>query len=216
MQNLLEELKLLLSEDERLVIEGKLFKNKVIELGLNCDASLLKLLLKNEKIKRHFFTEVDGFLVFDKIKFQRFVSNKEFLPDSFTAFKNKIGLANEDGEYLSESKEVVLSWPYKDCILEGGQTKEDQKRDEIFYNETLAPDEIDRLQEKAFLSYKVDVRAINENITEFEGLSFDEQKKFLIEILDKNQLYVNYSEIEDEDYNISVNDKKLNKKFYGG
>jgi adenine-specific DNA-methyltransferase len=47
--------------------------------------------------------------------------------------------------YLTESKEVVLSWPYKDCVLEGGQTKEDQKRKEIFWNETLAPDEIDRL-----------------------------------------------------------------------
>ena len=30
-------------------------------------------------------------------------------------------------------------------MLEGGQTKEDQKRSEIFYNETLAPDEVDRL-----------------------------------------------------------------------
>ena len=36
-------------------------------------------------------------------------------------------------------------WPYKDCVLEGGQTKEDQKREEIFYNEILAPDEINRL-----------------------------------------------------------------------
>jgi adenine-specific DNA-methyltransferase len=40
---------------------------------------------------------------------------------------------------------VELVFPYKDCYLEGGQTKDDQKRAEIFYNETLAPDEIDRL-----------------------------------------------------------------------
>ena len=145
MQNLLEELIQLLAEDERLVSEGKLLKNKVIELALNMDAGLIKLLLKNEAIKRHFFTEIGSVLVFDKIKFQRFVSNKQFLPDSYTAFKNKIGLVNENGDYLSESREVVLAWPYKDCVLEGGQTKEDQKRDEIFWNETLAPDEIDRL-----------------------------------------------------------------------
>src|SRR3990167_1982725 len=145
MQNLLEELIQLLSEDDRLVSEGKLLKNKVIELALNMDAGLIKLLLKNEAIKRHFFTEIGSVLVFDKIKFQRFVSNKQFLPDSYTAFKNKIGLVNENGDYLSESREVVLAWPYKDCVLEGGQTKEDQKRDEIFWNETLAPDEIDRL-----------------------------------------------------------------------
>ena len=155
MQNLLEELIQLLSEDDRLVSEGKLLKNKVIELALNMDAGLIKLLLKNEAIKRHFFTEIEGVLVFDKIKFQKFVSNKQFLPDSYTAFKNKIGLVNENGDYLSESKEVVLAWPYKDCVLEGGQTKEDQKRDEIFWNKTLAPDEIDRLlAPKVFTNFK--------------------------------------------------------------
>lgn len=145
MQNLLKELTELLSKDERLVSEGRLLKNKIIEIALGMDADLIKLLLKNKSIKKHFFTEVEGVLVFDKIKFQRFVSNKEFLPDSYTAFKNKIGLVNERDDYLSDSKEVVLAWPYKDCVLEGGQTKEDQKRDEIFWNETLAPDEIDRL-----------------------------------------------------------------------
>src|SRR5690606_23655633 len=95
-----------------------------------------------------------GIAVFDKIKFQKFVSNKQFLPDSFTAFKNKIGLT-ANGEYLTEANEVVLDFPYKDCVLEGGQTKEDQKRQEIFWNETLAPDEIDRLFEpKVFTNWK--------------------------------------------------------------
>ena len=55
-------------------------------------------------------------------------------------------------EYLSESREVVLDWPYKDCVLEGGQTKEDQKRSEIFWNQTLAADEIDRLLEPKVLT----------------------------------------------------------------
>lgn len=145
MQNLLKDLTELLSKDERIFSEGKLLKNKVIELALKMDADLIKHLLKSEPIKKHFFTEIEAILVFDKIKFQKFVSNKEFLPDSYTAFKNKIGLVNEVGDYLSESKQVVLAWPYKDCVLEGGQTKEDQKRNEIFWNETLAPDEIDRL-----------------------------------------------------------------------
>jgi adenine-specific DNA-methyltransferase len=63
MQNLLEELIKLLSEDERLVSEGKLLKNKVIELALNMDAGLIQLLLKNESIKRHFFAEIGGVLV---------------------------------------------------------------------------------------------------------------------------------------------------------
>lgn len=157
MQNLLEELKKLLEQDERLVIDGKLLKNKIIELSLKLDADLIRLLLKSETIKTHFFQEVDRVLVFDKIKFQKFVSNKTFLPDSYTSFKNKIGLVtdprlNRGEEYLSESKEVVLAWPYKDCVLEGGMEKEDEKRDEIFYNEILVPDEIDRLLEPKVLT----------------------------------------------------------------
>lgn len=154
MQNLLNELVQLLEQDDRLTVDGKLLKNKVVELALNMDAGLIKLLLKNDNCKRHFFTEIDAVMVFDKIKFQKFVSNKAFLDDSYTAFKNKIGLTADD-EYLTENKEVVLAWPYKDCILEGGQTKEDAKRNEIFWNETLAPDQIDRLLEpKALTNFK--------------------------------------------------------------
>ena len=123
MQNLLKNLTELLSKDERVFSEGKLLKNKIIELALKMDADLIRLLLKSEPIKNHFFTLIDNVLVFDKIKFQKFVSNKEFLPDSYTAFKNKIGLVSEEGYYLSESKEVVLVWPYKDCVLEGGQNE---------------------------------------------------------------------------------------------
>lgn len=72
------------------------------------------------------------------------VSNRAFLPDSYTRFRNKIGLAVDDN-FISASRNVELVFPYKDCVLEGGQTKEDQKRDEILYNTTLAPDEVDRL-----------------------------------------------------------------------
>ncbi len=154
MQNLLNDLTQLLEQDDRLVAEGKLLKNKVVELALAIDPNLIKLLLKNGSIKKYFFVEVEDVLVFDKIKFQRFVSNKQFLPDSYTAFKNKIGLTAE-GEYLTESKEVVLAWPYKDCVLEGGQDKEDAKRNEVFWNETLTPDQIDRLlSPKALTNFK--------------------------------------------------------------
>ena len=54
-------------------------------------------------------------------------------------------MVDRSGDYISTSNDVELVFPYKDCVLEGGQTKEDQKRSEIFYNETLAPDEVDRL-----------------------------------------------------------------------
>ena len=151
---LLEELRTELKKDKRLISENRLLKNRIVELALKLDKDLIKLLLRNKKIKKHFFTEVDKTLVFDKEKFMKFIDNKEFLPDSYTAFKNKIGLT-ADKRYIAESKEIVLSWPYKDCILEAGQEKEDEKRKEIFHNEILAPDEIDRLLEpKVFTNFK--------------------------------------------------------------
>lgn len=133
--------------------DGILLKNKVVAAAHNLSPELIRILLAEPSLKEHFFEMADGVPVFDKVKFQRFVSNKNFLPDSFTAYKNYIGLSSADGQdFVSESNEIVLTWPHKDCILEGGQDKEEEKRDEIFYNEILAPDEINRLVEPKVLS----------------------------------------------------------------
>ena len=61
-------------------------------------------------------------------------------------------MTDESG-FISKSDSVVLSWAYKDCILEGGQSKEDAKRTETFWNETLAPDQVDRLLSPKVLSH---------------------------------------------------------------
>lgn len=145
----------LLRQDDRFCTAGgALNKNVIVEAALALDEDLLRLLLSGGDVEHCFFQTVDGIKVFDKVKFQRFIRSEDFLPGNYTLFKKKIGLANEDQRFISESREVVLDWPYKDCILEGGQTKEDAKRDEIFWNETLAPDEINRLKEpKAFANF---------------------------------------------------------------
>lgn len=142
--NLIDNLTQLFKNDETLTIDGKLAKNKIVELALNLDGNFLQRLLTDDKLREHFFLDIDGTLVFDKVAFQRFVNNKSFLPDSYTSFKNKIGLSASN-HYINESNDVILAWPYKDCVLEGGQTKEEQKRSEIFWNETLAPDQVDNL-----------------------------------------------------------------------
>jgi len=172
MENLFNNLKSLLKKDERLTSEGELLKNKIIELALKLDKDIVKLLLSDEKMKEVFFVDVGRTLIFDKDKFVRFVSNKQFLPDSYTAFKNKIGLIDEKGEFISEKKIVVLSWPYKDCVLEGGMTKEDQKRDEIFWNEILAPDEISRLFDPKVFTNAKRIDAKGEH--QFDGFQTDE------------------------------------------
>lgn len=136
----------ILKQDERFFTEeGVLLRNAVYEAAMQMDTNLIKLLLANDTTKAHFFKDVDGVYVFDKIGFGWIVNNREFLPDSYTRFKNKIGLSDAYGDIVSSKSNVELVFPYKDCILEGGQTKEEQKRDEVFYNETLAPDDIDRL-----------------------------------------------------------------------
>ena len=139
-------------EDRYCTDAGELIKSNIQEDALNLAPSLLKLLLANESLNRHFFRDVDGIRVFDKMAFQKLIMNKQFLPDSYTAYKNKIGLTTDDGRFITDSREVVLAWPYKDCMLEGGQTKEEAKRDEVFWNETLAPDEINRLTEPKMLT----------------------------------------------------------------
>ena len=108
--NLFDNLKTLLQKNERLVSQVDFLKNKIIELALKLDRDLIKLLLSDKNMKEEFFVDVEGTLVFDKDKFIKFVSNKQFLQDSYTAFKNKIGLVDEKGEFISEKKEVVLSW----------------------------------------------------------------------------------------------------------
>lgn len=43
----------------------------------------------------------------------------------------------------------------------------------------------------------------------------ERQKRLLAEMLDKNQLYVNLSEIDDTQFKVNAEDKALNKAFYG-
>lgn len=158
-----------LKQDTRFFTEdGILLKNAVYEAAMQIDENLISILLANKITKAQFFKEVAGVVVFDKIAFGWVVSNKEFLPDSYTRFKNKIGLANERGELLSSKGNVELVFPYKDCVLAGGQTKDDQKRTEVFYNTALSPDEIDRL-----LFPKVFINAKKYTINGMENAKFN-------------------------------------------
>ena len=124
--------------------DGKLLKASVYQDIINMDNDLLFVLISNPKIKERFFQEVSGTLVFDKQKFAWFIESKEFLANSYTRYINKIGLTKNE-EFISKSNDVVLNFPYKDCVLQGGQNKEDQKSNEIFYNEIIASDEITRM-----------------------------------------------------------------------
>lgn len=166
----LEELETILKSDERFVTqEGQLLKPRIQDAVSQLDSQLIRLLMASPLLKEHFFKDVDGITIFDQEKFMWVVNSKEFLPDSYTSYRNKIGLSVNDHDLLTSSNEVSLVWPYKDCVLEGGQDKEDEKRDEIFYNETLAPDEVGRLlAPKAFTNATRYTEQGEERVTEFD------------------------------------------------
>ena len=69
--------------------------------------------------------------------------------------------------------------------------------------------------ETGFISYKVNPKDIDANSDDFVILSIEDKKRFLMELLDKNQLYVNYCDIDDETFKILEEDKAFTKSFYG-
>jgi DNA (cytosine-5-)-methyltransferase len=157
---------LLKTESKYTSKDGKLLKTSVYNDIMTMNEQLLSLLLSDELVKERFFKNINGTLIFDKQKFAWFIESKEFLPDSYTRYINKIGLTH-NGNYISKSNDVVLDFPYKDCVLEGGQDKDDQKRKEIFYNEIIASEEINRiLAPKVFTKAKrYSKNGVEENIT---------------------------------------------------
>jgi adenine-specific DNA-methyltransferase len=141
---------------------GELKKWVVINKAQNYDAGLIALLLGDKELKIKFFIAVKDVLVFNQSLFVQFLEQKNYLNDSYTAYKNKVGLTI-DGKYLKQRNEVALVWPFKDCVLEGGQSREEDKREEIFFNEILAQDEITQLLEPKVLTNAKRYTANGEN-----------------------------------------------------
>ncbi|NVK52539.1 MAG: site-specific DNA-methyltransferase [Flavobacteriaceae bacterium] len=139
------------TENNFVADNGELKKWVVINKAQNYDADLIGLLLDNKELKQKFFIDVKGTLVFNQNLFVQFLEQKNYLNDSYTQYKNKVGLTI-NGKYIKQRNEVALVWPFKDCVLEGGQSKEEDKREEIFFNEILAQDEITQLLEPKVLT----------------------------------------------------------------
>lgn len=145
-----------------------LYHSMVIQAINQKEPKLIKALINNEKIKSIYSTIIDGLIIFDFDKLISFLKCKEYWQDSFTRYRNYIGLT-VNGKYLDYNTDVVLDFPFKDCVLEGGMTKEDQGKDEIYYNEVIDRDKINHLfSPKLFTNTKrYSANGVEENITEF-------------------------------------------------
>ena len=146
----------------------ELHRTIVVDAISRKQPDLIKALVANEKIKSVYGTDIDSIFIFHFDDLCKLLKYKEYWANSFTKYRNKVGLTSE-GKYLDYSSDVVLDFPFKDCVLEGGMTKEEQGKDEIYYNEIIARDEIDTLFSlKAFTNAKRYTKeAIKENITHF-------------------------------------------------
>jgi len=155
---------------------GKLLKQKVKSLALSFDEELIETLLNDADTKEHFFKKIGEATIFDYRKLIDFIDDKNFLLDSYTKFSNKVGLTISN-KHIKQIDDVVLTFPFKDCILEGGQSKEDENRKEIFFNETLAKDEISRLLDKKVISNATKYYYENNEVQETTDFTFTRDKE---------------------------------------
>jgi len=139
--------------------EGRLFVPKILEAIERIDSDLVKLLLNDTKAKEQFFMKIEDVYVLNQNELIEFFTMNEYFNHSFTSYSNKIGLIRKDN-FIKKFDDVVLAFPYKDCVLEGGQSKEDEKKNEVFYNSIISRDEIDRLFEPKVLT---NIRRYDEN-----------------------------------------------------
>ena len=134
--------------------DGTLNNVELHKLAQKSDNTLIDMLASYDETRLEFFLKRGSYHIFLQDKFIDYISHKDFLADSYTKYKNKIGL-HDGKDFIKKHQEIVLSFPFKDCILEGGQTKDEETRKEIYYNKVLAAEEIDRLLDaKVFTNAK--------------------------------------------------------------
>lgn len=105
---------------------------------------LLEQSTYKDEFKNRFFIVRNNTYIFKLNDFLTFLDLRN-LSGSFTSYTNKIGLGFKTKSFLKTNNEVVLNFAYKDGVIKGGQSKDEDKKNEIFFNEILAKDEIDVL-----------------------------------------------------------------------
>ena len=131
-----------------------LLRNKVAEDLREYNPELIEALLSNQLVKDTYSITLGSTNIFKIEEFISMLRYKNYWENSYTKYTNEIGLTSE-GKYLNYNTDVVLDFPHKDSILEGGMTKEEQGKKEIYYHNVLAKEEIDTLlSPKVFTNMK--------------------------------------------------------------
>ncbi|MGH1580665.1 DNA methyltransferase [Helicobacter pylori] len=128
-------------------------KERLETLILQNDEKLLTFMLEHENAddyKNAFFKTIANTLVFNQKALLECLTKE--LENSFTRFKNKIGLYSQ-GRPIKSSELVVLNFPFKDNVLLGNAKDSSTKSNELFYHELLHKKEIDTLLNKKALCH---------------------------------------------------------------
>lgn len=175
----MEQVKMVLKQFGELYItaNGKLKRSAVMEALDQYDQALMTALLSNNMIYKTYTETILGTEIFKLNQFIEMFEYKDYWEDSFTKYENKIGLT-AGGEFLDESADVVLDFPFKDTLLKASMTKEDVASsddvDEPFLNETIAKPEIDELLEPKIMvnvkKYDADGEHVATNLSDQDNL----------------------------------------------
>ena len=71
------------------------------------------------------------------------------------------------------------------------------------------------MRNNAFLKFWFD-RKDFERDEDFRNLKIEERKQKLVDVLDENQLYLNYADMDDSRHNVPADEKALTNRFYRG
>jgi adenine-specific DNA-methyltransferase len=165
-QNITQELLRILPQNYKIESQNQQTQLNIQKLSQDIQKKdsqeLLKHILTSNMLTNHFFTQITPtHSIFKQQDFLNFLSqNYKNLNQSLTNFKNKIGLAiaNVDTNqhlYFNQNSNIVLDFPFKDCVLVGGQSKDESKTEELFFHEVLDSTKINKLlSPKAFQNAK--------------------------------------------------------------
>ena len=73
----------------------------------------------------------------------------------------------------------------------------------------------EQMKARAFFRFNVEMQKLDDDIEGFKAFTLEEQKQLLCSLLDMNQLYVNYSDMDDAEAGVTENEKRITKAFYG-
>lgn len=169
--------KALVSFGDKYFIGDELNRSQISNDLRAYNEDLLSKLFEIDFIKKNYLKNVAGQYLFQIDQLEEAILYDDYWDTSYTKYENRVGLTS-NGKFIKDNQDIVLDFPFKDCVLTASMTKEDSKNgyDDAFLNEVIEKDEIDRLFDKKILNNarRYDVKG------ETNATSFDPKKDNLI------------------------------------